>query len=133
MKMSLININKRKEWVEKWEYKKTGHKLYKDGTLNYGELQRIKKQGKTIGTKFKSKETYPFRNVRVREVDKDIASARDAVIDVKIAIPMRDELTTKGAVKLRNRVYNIINIDNDHYKGESFILLQINEEKILGR
>ena len=130
--IALININKRKEWVERWEHKKTGHKVYKDGTLSYGELNRIKKHGKAIGTKFKHMDNYPFRNVRIREVDKDIASARDALIDVKVAIPLRGELTSKGAVKLKGRVYNIINVDNDHYKGESFLLLQINEEKILG-
>lgn len=132
MLMALININKRKEWVERWEHKKTGHKTYKDGTLSYGTLDKVKKHGKSIGTKFKHKDSYPFRNVRIREIDKDIASARDALIDVKVAIPMREELSSSNAVRLRGRVYNIINIDNDHFKGETFILLQVNDEKILG-
>ena len=130
--MSIININKRKEWVEKWEHKKTSHKTYRDGTLEYGKLERVKKHGKTIGSKFKTIESYPFRNVRIREVDKDIALARDGVVDYKVAIPINENIRSDGFIKLKDRVYTVLNTDHDYYKGESFILLQVNAEKLLG-
>ena len=123
----MININKRKEWVEKWSHHNPKHKTYNDGIMDYGNLKIERVNGKAIGRIFVRLDTFPFRIMKMREVDKDFAYTRDMVVDLKIAVPSNDLISADNPVVIRGNRYNIINVDRDPVKNEVFLMLRLSE------
>ena len=125
--MAIFRINKRREWVEKWEIKNPKHKVYNDGELDFGNYHKIRIAGKEVDRKFKAVDTYPFRIMSVREQDKEVALALNKKIKLKVAIPYTDEINSKNVIQIREEVYSIVTIDKDKSRREVYLTLGVNE------
>lgn len=125
--MAIININKRYKRFESIRHKDPRHKVYNDGTLDFGRAEKVKRSGKTIERKFKAIDRLPFRIMNVRQQDKEFAYARDMVIDIKVAVPYYEAIDSTHVIRLRDKYYNIVTIDKDRKQGEVFITLQVND------
>ena len=125
--MGFINLNKKKQWVDRWQIKDPKHKVYNAGVLEYGDSVKAKKHGKTIGREFDAVDSLPYRVMNIREQDKEVAFGRDMVIDIKIATPYTDKINSENVISLRGQFYNIVTVDKDMSQNEVFMTLQIFE------
>lgn len=89
-------------------------KVYQDGVILIGYIEKVKENGRNIANKFISRDlVIPFRNIKINLYEKEMAEINQLNLEYKIAIPKPpitiDESTT---IKISQDIYNISKVEN---------------------
>lgn len=103
--------------------KKLNHETYDDGILTYGSIgSKFNSSKKKIGEEFNPKGKLFFKQLSSRDSDILQASNMGYVIDLKLKVPYRPDISSKNKVKINNEIYDIKKFDSN--KTEIFLYLQ---------
>src|SRR5699024_9932102 len=128
MKFYICNYTK---LVENWQKRvmsmiqKVNHETYNDGILEYGNIKSIYTEGRRkIGEEFIPKGQIFYTEMSSRDTDILQASSMGYVIDLKLKIPYRSDISSKDKVRINNDdIYDIKKFDSSKKK-EIFLYLQ---------
>lgn len=103
---------------------KVNHETYNDGILEYGNIKSIYTEGRRkIGEEFIPKGQVFYTEMSSRDTDILQASSMGYVIDLKLKIPYRPDISSKNKVRINDDIYDIKKFDSSK-KREIFLYLQ---------
>lgn len=89
------------------------HSTYNDGVLYYGKIEStFNDNRKKIGENFIEKGNLYFEQMSARDSDILQASNMGYVVDLKLRVPYRPEISSKHKVKIKNDMYDIQKFDS---------------------
>lgn len=93
--------------------KRLKHSTYNDGVLYYGKIESIFNENrKKMGEDFIVKGSLYFEQMSARDSDILQASNMGYVVDLKLKVPYRPEISSKDKVKIGTKMYDIQKFDS---------------------
>ncbi|WP_042682553.1 phage head closure protein [Anaerosalibacter massiliensis] len=100
------------------------HESYNDGILKYGNIKSKYTEGRRkIGEEFIPKGQLFYTEMSSRDTDILQASSMGYVIDLKLKVPYRPNISSKDKVQINDNIYDIKKFDSAKKK-EIYLYLQ---------